>query len=64
MIRRGIPEIGVNLKTPDYLGLGRAFGCHVASPQSHEELGAAITRALSADGPTLIEVRQDSAYLA
>ena len=63
MVRRGIPEIGVNLKTPDYLALGRAFGCHVARPESHEELKTSIQRALSADGPTLIEVRQDAAYL-
>jgi thiamine pyrophosphate-dependent acetolactate synthase large subunit-like protein len=64
MILKGIPEVGVNPRNPDYLLLARAFGCHALRPDSLDAFAHAVTNALAADVPTLIEVRQDAAYLA
>lgn len=61
MRARGIGEIGVRPHNPDFAMLARAFGCRSERPASLVELRAAIVQALGADGPTLIEVRQDAA---
>ena len=63
MIARGLPEIGVSPRNPDYLKLAEAFGCRATRPASLDALTAALTQAFAADGPTLIEVRQDAPYL-
>lgn len=64
MVNRGIPEIGVKPRNPDFMALARAFGCGARRPASLAELEAALTESFDADGPTLIEVREDSPYLA
>jgi thiamine pyrophosphate-dependent acetolactate synthase large subunit-like protein len=64
MVARGIPALGVKPRNPDFLALARAFGCRAVRPDSLEGLGEALAAAFAADGPTLIEVRQDSPYLA
>jgi 5-guanidino-2-oxopentanoate decarboxylase len=63
MDERGIPRIGVEPKSPDFLGLARSLGCHGTRPGGAEELSRAVATALEADRPTLIEVREDSAWL-
>jgi 5-guanidino-2-oxopentanoate decarboxylase len=63
MIERGIPEIGVNPRNPDYIKLAEAFGAQAVRPDSLEAFKAALGRAFAADGPTLIEMRQDAAFL-
>jgi thiamine pyrophosphate-dependent acetolactate synthase large subunit-like protein len=63
MISKGIPEVGVNPRNPDYQLLARAFGCHAVRPDSLDAFADAVTTALSAHVPTLIEVRQDAPYL-
>jgi 5-guanidino-2-oxopentanoate decarboxylase len=64
MVGRGIPEIAVKPRNPDFQGLARAFHCHARQPQSLAELIQALKDAFTADGPTLIEVREDAAFLA
>lgn len=64
MVERGIPEIGVKPRNPDYLMLARSFGCHALRPAGLAELEAALRNAFAADRPTLIEVREDAAFLA
>ncbi len=64
MIERGIPEIGVNPRNPDYLKLAEAFGAHATRPDSLAGFQTALRDAFAADGPTLIEVRQDAPFLA
>ncbi|MGH6630894.1 MAG: thiamine pyrophosphate-dependent enzyme [Burkholderiales bacterium] len=59
----GIPEIGVRQKNPDFIALAKAFGCRTARPNGLDELKSVLTAAFGADGPTFIEVREDSAYL-
>ncbi len=63
MIAKGIPEIGVSPRNPDYLALARAFGARAIRPDGLDAFGRAITEALAADGPTLIEIRQDAPFL-
>lgn len=63
MIAKGIPEVGVNPRNPDYQALARAFGCHAVRPDSLDAFAHEIRQALSAHVPTLIEVRQDAPYL-
>lgn len=64
MRARGIPEIGVNQLNPDYIALAASFGCLTAKPRSLAEVEASIGAAFAADRPTLIELREDAAYLA
>lgn len=63
MIHKGIPEIAVKPRNPDFQMLGKAFGAHVAKPTSAAQLKKALTDAFTADGPTLIEVHQNSTWL-
>lgn len=63
MIAKGIPQVGVNPRNPDYQLLARAFGCHAVCPDSLDAFASAVSDALSVDAPTLIEVRQDAAFL-
>jgi 5-guanidino-2-oxopentanoate decarboxylase len=63
MNERGIPEIGVRLRNPDYIKLAEAFGCQTAKPGSLAEFQASLRSAFFADRPTLIEVREDAAFL-
>ena len=64
MDRRQIPRIGLEPKSPDFLGLAQSVGCHATRATSAGHLGKAVSDALTADRPTLIEVRQDSPWLA
>ena len=63
MVARGIPEIGVKPRNPDFQALARAFGCRAERPDSLAALEGSLADAFTADGPTLIEVQQDSAFL-
>ncbi|HEX4240548.1 MAG TPA: 5-guanidino-2-oxopentanoate decarboxylase [Steroidobacteraceae bacterium] len=63
MDSRGIPRIGVEPKSPDFLRLAQSLGCHAVRPAGAEQLALAVRDALVADRPTLIEVRQDSPWL-
>jgi thiamine pyrophosphate-dependent acetolactate synthase large subunit-like protein len=63
MAARGIPELGVKPRNPDFMALARAFGAEAVRPESLGGLSEAIEHAWSAGGPTLIEVREDAPYL-
>ncbi|HEX4151066.1 MAG TPA: 5-guanidino-2-oxopentanoate decarboxylase [Steroidobacteraceae bacterium] len=63
MDQRQIPRIGVEPKSPDFLRLAESLGCHATRPESAGHLAQSVRRALVADRPTLIEVRQDSRWL-
>lgn len=57
MVNKGIQPNAVTLKNPDFQVLAKAYGCAAERPRSLDELHGAITRALKARGPTLIEMR-------
>ena len=63
MDERHIPRIGVEPKSPDFIRLAESLGCRATRAASAEQLGQSVHEALSADRPTLIEVRQDSPWL-
>lgn len=51
---RGIPPIGVTLRTPDLSALAVAMGANGVRTTSTADLSALVGDALAADGPTLI----------
>jgi 5-guanidino-2-oxopentanoate decarboxylase len=63
MVERGIGTIGVKPRNPDYQTLATSFGARAVRPDSLDALKEAIRQAFKADGPTLIEVREDSKFL-
>jgi 5-guanidino-2-oxopentanoate decarboxylase len=63
MDERQIPRIGVEPKSPDFVRLAESLGCHATRAASVEHLSQSVREALAADRPTLIEVRQESAWL-
>ena len=63
MVKRGIPEIGVNPKNPDFIKVAEGFGCATESPSSLEEFDLAVAHALTAKGPTVIEVHENADWL-
>ena len=63
MIKRGIPEIGVNPKNPDFMKIAEGFGCRGVRPDSLASFASAVDKALQAPVPTVIEIREDADWL-
>lgn len=63
MTEAGIQPIGVDIHTPDFPGLARAFGCRAASAHSIDELRAQLAAAAAGNRPTLIEIDEASPWL-
>jgi 5-guanidino-2-oxopentanoate decarboxylase len=63
MDRRQIPRIGVQPRSPNFVGLADSLGCHAVRAASADHLTKALQEALVADRPTLIEIREDSPWL-
>jgi thiamine pyrophosphate-dependent acetolactate synthase large subunit-like protein len=59
----GYGEIRDDARNPDFVAMAKSFGARAARPTSLEGFKAALRKAFKADGPTLIEVREDAAYL-
>lgn len=53
---RGIPEIGVDIFTPDFQTIARGFGAQATVAETPDGLLAALEAAFAADGPTMIEI--------
>ena len=53
---RGIPPIGVKLRTPDFAALAVAMGANGVRTTSAADLTELVGAALTADGPTLIHL--------
>ncbi len=60
---RGIPQIGVNQRNPDFLKLADAFGCPGIKVNSTKELEDTLQEALIYKGPTVILVQEDDDWL-
>ncbi|WP_424947372.1 5-guanidino-2-oxopentanoate decarboxylase [Candidatus Spongiihabitans sp.] len=59
MADRNIPQIGVDIYTPDFVGLGKAFGCHAVRASNLHQLKSELVTAAGQARPTVIEVMQD-----
>ena len=64
MVARDIPTIGVNQHNPDFVKLAEAYGCRTAEPGSFADLEDAVKAAFTADGPTVIHLRENASFLA
>jgi acetolactate synthase-1/2/3 large subunit len=58
MDQRDISPVGVDIYTPDFMALAKAFGCEAASVDDPQALDAQLRRAVSREVPTVIEVRE------
>jgi 5-guanidino-2-oxopentanoate decarboxylase len=64
MVKRDIPEIGVNPQAPDFIKLADAFGCPGVSVSSLPGFQQAMHNAMSHAGPSLIVVTEGDHWLA
>jgi acetolactate synthase-1/2/3 large subunit len=51
--------VATDLVNPDFVALGRAYGCHTALVERNEDFPAAFEQALAAGRPALLELRVD-----
>ncbi len=63
MIKRGIPQIGVNPRAPDFVALAYAFGCPGTCARDRESFTEAMSAALDYRGPSVIVVMEDDGWL-
>ncbi len=60
MAEKNIPQIGVDIFTPDLVALAKAMGCEASAPVSIEELRRELAASATRNVPTLIEIRDGS----
>lgn len=58
MVNRDIEPVGVDIYTPDFIGVAKALGCAAQSVHGIEALRTALRAAADRQGPTLIEIDQ------
>jgi thiamine pyrophosphate-dependent acetolactate synthase large subunit-like protein len=63
MVKRGIPEIGVNPQAPDFVKLADAFGCPGIQVGDEASFRQALLDAFDYPGPTVIVVMEDDEWL-
>lgn len=63
MKKRGLPTIGVDIYTPDFLTIARGFGWRAERARSVDHLRELLTTGATSGGPTLIEVLELDEFL-
>lgn len=63
MVKRCIPEIGVNPKAPDFIKLADAFGCPGIRVDSETGFRQALNAAMAHAGPSLIVAMENDDWL-
>ncbi|MDO7900099.1 5-guanidino-2-oxopentanoate decarboxylase [Pseudomonas citrulli] len=58
MLNRAIEPVGVDIYTPDFIGVAQALGCFAQAIEDGPSLCAALLAARGRPGPTLIEIDQ------
>ncbi|WP_447772832.1 5-guanidino-2-oxopentanoate decarboxylase [Pseudomonas kilonensis] len=58
MVNRAIEPVGVDIYTPDFIGVAKALGCAAEAIEDVPSLFAALLAARDRQGPTLIEIDQ------
>lgn len=61
MVASGIPTVGVDLYTPDFLMIAEGFGCSAVRIESMAQLAEELRLALGRSKPTVIQIDNDSA---
>jgi acetolactate synthase I/II/III large subunit len=56
MADRDIPQIGVDIYTPDFQTIAKGFGCRSVRAESFAHLMDVLREAVKASGPTVIEI--------
>lgn len=56
MLNRGIEPVGVDIYTPDLVGVARALGCAAESVADEAQLRTALATAAGRQGPSVIEI--------
>ena len=62
MAERGIPEIGVDIYTPDLVAIARGYGCAAERAADPTHLRELLLATKGRDVPTLIEVREGECF--
>jgi len=57
MVHRGQETLGVDIPSPDFVGLARAMGCHAHTVDGSADLRVRLEEAFDADLPTVLHVR-------
>ncbi|WP_116807930.1 5-guanidino-2-oxopentanoate decarboxylase [Steroidobacter cummioxidans] len=63
MDRRDIPQIGVDIFTPDFLAASRALGCDAERATSFEHLSELLQRGARAKKPLVIELMESADFM-
>ena len=58
MLNRAIEPVGVDIYTPDFIGVATALGCAALAVEGPAQLHTALARAGERNGPTLIEINE------
>ena len=58
MVNRAIEPVGVDIHTPDFIGVAQALGAAACNVGDVAQLQAALHKAVERKGPTLIQVDQ------
>ena len=58
MVNRAIEPVGVDIYTPDFIGVAKALGCSAESVGDVGQLREALRQACDRKGPSLIEIDQ------
>ena len=61
MAERNIPQIGVDIYTPDFQTIARGFGCRSARARDAASLATLLAEAHAAEVPTVIEIDEADA---
>ena len=56
MLNRAIEPVGVDIYTPDFIGVARALGCTALAVDGEAQLRVALASAADRQGPTVIEI--------
>ncbi len=56
MLNCAIEPVGVDIYTPDFIGVAKAMGCAALAVEGEGQLRAALASAADRQGPTLIEI--------
>ncbi|MNZ56175.1 putative 2-ketoarginine decarboxylase AruI [compost metagenome] len=59
MVNRAIEPVGVDIYTPDFIGVAKALGCAAQAVGDVEQLREALRQACDRKGPSLIEIDQN-----